>query len=156
MIVVMGSRVVVLDQTDPGTASLVVALQQASYAVEAGLIGYSRIPPLLETVSDVSRLDVTMLGAMDEGELTALLGYRRLGDRVDIDRLAAHPSRFRRGLARLLLHEVHHRESDAERFDVTTGAENLPAVALYLTMGYRRLPDRAQAGGLTIARFRRP
>ena len=69
-----------------------------------------------------------------------VLGYRRDGDAVDIDRLAVDPAFFRRGLATKLLRELFVRERDATLFTVSTGFGNHPAIDLYERL---RLP----AGG---------
>jgi ribosomal protein S18 acetylase RimI-like enzyme len=131
-------------------------VQRAAYRVEAELIEFNRIPPLHETADDISGLDLTMLGAVESAELVAIAGYRREGEFVDIDRLAVHPSWFRCGIATLLITEIHRREVDAQRFDVSTAARNGPAVKLYTTMGYRRLADEAISTNLLIAHFVRP
>lgn len=67
-----------------------------------------------------------------------MLGYRRVHDLVDIDRLAVEPASFRQGVARSLMEALHTREADALRFEVSTGARNEPAIALYTGMGYRQ------------------
>jgi ribosomal protein S18 acetylase RimI-like enzyme len=129
--------IVVLDHVEPGLAARIAGLQRASYSVEAELIGFGEIPPLRETPAAVARLDLTILGALEHGDLVGILGYRRFRDLVDIDRLAVHPSSFRRGVARSLIEELHAREVDAARFEVSTGADNEPAIAFYREMGYR-------------------
>jgi ribosomal protein S18 acetylase RimI-like enzyme len=129
--------IVVLDHVEPGLAARIAGLQRASYTVEAELIGFGEIPPLRETPAEVARLDLTILGALEHGDLVGILGYRRFRDLVDIDRLAVHPSSFRRGVARSLIEELHAREVDAARFEVSTGADNGPAIAFYREMGYR-------------------
>lgn len=136
---------------DPDVAAQIRDLQRAAYRVEADLIGFQQIPPLLEEAEDVQRLDVTFLGALDGEALLGLIGYRRLGTVVDIDRLAVDPRWFRRGLGRQLLAAVHERE-DPERFEVSTGTANVPALALYRTAGYvptRQQFDRVQTTRLT-------
>lgn len=120
---------------DPDVAGQIRDLQRAAYQVEADLIGFHQIPPLLEKAEDIQGLDVTFLGVFDRGTLVGLIGYRRLGTVVDIDRLAVDPRLFRRGLGRQLLAAVHDREN-AERYEVSTGAANGPALALYRDAGY--------------------
>lgn len=152
----MASEVFVLDQTDLSVAAEVLSLQRAAYRVEADLIESDEIPPLHDTLDDVSSLDLVILGAREQSDLVAIVGYRRIADLVDIDRLAVHPSRFRHGIAARLLREVHQREKDARRFEVSTGARNWPAVEFYTRLGYRRLPDDTVSSDLLIAHFVRP
>lgn len=61
---------------------------------------------------------------MDCGDLVGILGYTRKAASVDIDRVAVHPTYFRRGCGRELIETVHAREEDAEQFTVSTGADN--------------------------------
>jgi ribosomal protein S18 acetylase RimI-like enzyme len=131
------STIAVLDHHDRELAGRIRDLQRASYAVEAELIGFNQMPPLVETTSDIARLDLIVLGDVERETLRGLLGYRRDADVVDIDRLAVDPEYFRNGIGRALLEELHRRELDADRFEVSTGAANEPALALYRAVGYR-------------------
>ena len=147
--------VVVLDHSDPEVAAAIRDLQRAAYALEAALIGFGGIPTLHETADAVARLDLVVLGALDGGRLVGILGYRRMDDDVDVDRLAVDPGALRTGVATALLEELHRREDDARTFHVTTGADNGPAVALYTRLGYERAADRVLANGLRLAEFAR-
>lgn len=147
--------VVVLDHSDPEVAAAIRDLQRGAYALEAALIGFADIPTLHETPEAVARLDLVVLGARDGERLVGILGYRRVGDDVDVDRLAVDPAALRTGVATALLEELHRREDDARTFHVTTGADNGPAVALYTRLGYERTADRVLANGLRLAEFTR-
>jgi len=146
--------VVELDLTDPEVAAQVVGVQRGAYGVEAELIEYDEIPPLLETVEEVADLDLVVLGAHEDGKLVGILGYSRDGDVVEIDRLAVHPSAFRRGIGRTLIETLHEREPDATRFEVSTGAANHPALALYRSLGYH-VTHHESLPGLTITHLLR-
>lgn len=145
----------VLDVRNPAIATQVVSVQQAAYAVEAALIGFDGIPPLHETEHDVVKLDLTLLGVVEEGHLLAMVGYRRSGDTVDIDRLVVRPERFRQGLGSRLLQNLHERESTASCFTVSTSRHNDPALRLYERAGYRAMEDVTLAGGLVVRRLER-
>lgn len=141
-----------IDHSAPDTAVAVVGIQRAAYRIEADLIGYDRIPPLTESVEDVMALDLVLLGAHHDDQLIGLVGYAVEPDGVDIDRLAVDPAWFRKGIARALLAGVEDREAEAERFLVSTGAANLPAVTLYKSLGYRMLGESV-IDGCAVARF---
>ncbi len=132
----------------------IVALQQASYSVEAELIGFDGIPGLHETVDDVMALDLEFAGTLDATELVGIVGFRRLGRVVDIDRLAVAPSAFRRGVGRGLLDAVHRAAPAAERFVVSTAVTNVPAVGLYEGAGYVRMRTELITG-VEVAHFAR-
>ena len=147
--------VTVLDHRELETARTIVALQKPSYAVEAALIGYDQMPGLIESPADVAALDLTMLGAFDEGQLAGILGYQRIADVVDLDRVAASTAHFRRGIGRSLLEALHERESTAIRFEVSTGSANRAAIALYTAAGYRCVRQETLAD-IDIVHFERP
>lgn len=148
-------RIERLDHRDPAVAADVVRLQRAAYRVEADLIGFDGIPPLHESAADVTALDLTLLGAHDEGRLVGVVGYERRDGLVDVHRLAVDPAHHRRGVGRGLLHELHRREEAAAAFEVSTGAANAPAIELYLRIGYRSIGTEHLPAGLVIERFRR-
>jgi GNAT superfamily N-acetyltransferase len=141
-----------LDHRDASVAAEIARVQHAAYQVEADLIGFDGIPPLHETASDVTRLELTLVGARDEtGRLVGLVGYRRSADAVDIDRLAVDPEFHRRGIGAQLLDEVHRREHTATVFEVSTGAANTPAIRLYHRLGYHTTGREHLPQGLTSA-----
>jgi ribosomal protein S18 acetylase RimI-like enzyme len=147
--------VMILNHRELVTARAIVALQKPSYAVEAALIGYDQMPGLIESPEDVAVLDLTMLGAFDEGQLAGILGYQRIGDVVDLDRVAVSTTHFRRGIGRSLLEALHEREITAIRFEVSTGSANPGAIALYTGAGYRPVQEESLAG-INIVHFERP
>lgn len=132
----MDIEVTTLDQRERAVAEAVVSVQRPSYAVEAALIGYDQMPGLTEAVEDVMRLPLTLLGAMADSQLAGVLGFSGTHSVVEIDRLVVHPAHFRRGVGRRLVSALHEFAANAERFEVSTGTENAPAVSLYLAMGY--------------------
>ena len=153
VVVLHDIAVVVVDHRDHRMASAIVAVQRASYAVEARLIGFDGIPAMHESAADVMTLDLTILAVIEHGQPVAILGYSRDGDRVEIDRLAVHPDHFRRGLARRLIQSLHEREAVVARVEVSTGCANEPAKALYRRMGYREVDNVALPEGVVITRF---
>jgi ribosomal protein S18 acetylase RimI-like enzyme len=138
--------VVVLDHRDRVIARRIRDLQRASYTVEADLIGFDQLPPLVEEVEHIIDLSLTILGWSAGGELRGLLGYVRTGDVVDIDRLAVSPAYFRRRIAQSLMEALHQREATASRFEVSTGADNGPAFDLYRKLGYERVGSDSPQG----------
>lgn len=121
-------------------------LQRASYAVEAKLIGFDQLPPLVEEIEDVANLALTILGWTDGSQLQGVLGYTRTGHVVDIDRLAVDPAVFRRRIGLSLMEALHQREADASRFEVSTGADNGPAINLYRRLGYETVGSETRQG----------
>jgi GNAT superfamily N-acetyltransferase len=147
-------RVVVLDHHDLRVAALLVALQRASYRVEAERIGDDAIPPLHEDADAVAALDLTFLAIERDGGPVAALGYRVADGVLDIDRLAIHPHHFREGLGRRLVSAVLLRVPH-ERAVVSTGRANRPARRLYEGVGFMHRADVAITPTLIVAQYER-
>ena len=68
-----------------------------AYTVEADLVGNDDLPLRHETVAELQEQALIFLGVSCDRTLAGVLGYRRDGRTVDIDRLAVDPVFFRRG-----------------------------------------------------------
>jgi ribosomal protein S18 acetylase RimI-like enzyme len=145
-----------LDLADAATVERVVALQRASYAVEARLIGAGELPPMRETAEQLRSSGETFLGAMRAGALVGAVAYKRAAGTVDIHRLAVDPGAFRGGVATALLDALEAREGDADHWTVGTGAANAPARALYERRGFEATEERVVPGGIRWVRMDRP
>jgi ribosomal protein S18 acetylase RimI-like enzyme len=144
-----------LDLGDDATLASLVALQRASYRVEAELIGAPSLPPLTETPEELRACGESFLGAAEERRLLGAVAYKRAGDTVDIHRLVVHPAAFRRGIATGLLDALEAREADAGRWIVGTAAANRPALALYERRGFAVAEEQELPGGLRYLRLER-
>ncbi|WP_306750459.1 GNAT family N-acetyltransferase [Saccharothrix yanglingensis] len=145
--------IVPLDMTDDATAEAVHRLAKHSYAVEAELIGYAAIPGLTETLEEMRALPLRWLGGFVDNELVAFVGFSKVDDVLDIDRLCVAPSHFRLGFARRLVEQV---LAEGGPAIVSTGADNAPAIELYESMGFRVVDTVVVEGGLRVAQFGHP
>ncbi|WRZ88379.1 GNAT family N-acetyltransferase [Streptomyces sp. NBC_01007] len=146
-----------LDLAEEATAAAVHRIGRRAYAVEADLIGFDGIPALRESVEEMRARPLRWLGAMtDDGEVAAFVAWQRLvgEDTLDIDRVCVDPVRFRRGLASGLLGHLLTDLVPGGHVLVSTGADNLPAVALYERLGFSREGTVEPAPGLRVAQFR--
>ena len=142
-----------VDPTVVAVAERIVEIQRAAYAVEAKLIGFDGIPQLHEDAADVqARTDLRWVGSYDEGRLVAVIAWEIDGDVIDIDRLAVDPAAARQGHGRRLVQAV---PSDRATI-VSTGSENAPAVALYLSEGFIETGRTEIAPGIFTTQFHRP
>lgn len=120
-----------LDHKNPAVAERIYKIFQASYAIEAQLLGVSsNFPPLQLTVSDLISSTTSFHGVFVEDELAAVVEIYKESDFSKIDSLVVHPDFFRRGLASKLVQFVFD-VSNHEVILVETGADNLPAIRLY-------------------------
>ncbi|MFE2155064.1 GNAT family N-acetyltransferase [Streptomyces lavendulae] len=147
-----------LDLTDDATAGAVHRIGRAAYAVEAELIGFDGIPALGESLAQLRARPLRWLGAVSgEGALAGFLAWEAApGGTVTLDRLCVDPAWFRRGIASLLLRHALTELFADRTVEVTTGADNTPAVTLYARLGFVRGADFSPVPGLTMASFTRP
>jgi GNAT superfamily N-acetyltransferase len=80
------------------------------------------------------------------------ISWRFSADTIDIHRLVVHPAHFRGGIATALVRSALEIEPTAKRAIVQTGAQNVPAAALYLREGFEQIED-LELGGLRVSRF---
>jgi len=143
-----------INLADPDLAELVWGVQHAAYRMEAALIGFDRIPPLLDTVESLQRCGETFLGYFDDEEdLAGAIAYTRDSSEITICRLMVHPDRFRQGIGRQLLQHVQHLESDAAKYTVSTSARNAPAIRLYEQEGFRIVKEMEPEPGVHLVIF---
>jgi GNAT superfamily N-acetyltransferase len=144
-----------LDLGGPGVAEEIVALQRASYRVEADILGARSLPVLKESPRKLRRTRETFLGAYEGEWLVGAVSWKRNGALVDIHRLVVHPERFRRGIAHALLDALETLHADAERWTVATGAVNEPARRLYERHGFEPIGEQLVDGSITIVTYER-
>ncbi|PLT46043.1 Acetyltransferase, GNAT family [Paenibacillus pasadenensis] len=145
----------VIDVTDPAASQELRELQTKAYREEAKRIGFDAIPGIDESHEELLECPAEFYGCALDGRLAGAIAVEteQDGSRT-ISRLVVHPDFFRRGIGRFLLQEALARHAGAT-IHVSTGEANVPAVALYLSSGFRPDGRFEPAPGLWIARFRR-
>ncbi|OGO77965.1 MAG: hypothetical protein A2Y23_04445 [Clostridiales bacterium GWB2_37_7] len=140
-----------LDNKDMETAKEIVKLQKASYIIEAELINFMQIPPLLEDPEDIISSQETYYGYYVGQDLAGIISYNIENDVLDICKVAVHPDFFKRGIATQLLKRMD--EKGIKKIIVSTGAKNSPAIRLYTSLGFTKTQESEVVKGLFIAHF---
>ncbi len=140
---------------DSRQCAALLALQRASYQVEADLIAYPDLPPLTDTATSLQRSGETFWGFYVARDLTGAVSYKIADATLDIHRMMVHPRFFRRGIASALLGYVQERARVAgvTCLIVSTGSANLPACTLYRRHGFRDTYTEEIVPGLNITHF---
>ncbi|MCD1261078.1 GNAT family N-acetyltransferase [Paenibacillus athensensis] len=131
-----------LDLQTNAEALELLALQAASYRVEAERVGLAEAAPLPDGIASLRQSGERFYGFLSDdatpGRLVGAVSWTRAGCVVTVCRMMVHPDYFRRGIARALLKQLlaEQRRQGASRFVVTTAAANLPAIALYESFGF--------------------
>lgn len=97
-------------------------------------MGVGTLPPMNDTVEDIQSSKETFIGFLHTDFLVGFIAYEHVCNTVVITRLAVDPALFNQGIASSLLQHVLHLQT--EMFEVTTGAENEPAIQLYQKHGF--------------------
>ena len=93
----------ILDQADPLITEQIHVVFQASYSVEAELLGVKDFPPLKRTVIDFKRSDTSFFGFWMGNELAAVIEIDPKPNTFHISSLVVHPKYFRQGIASKLI-----------------------------------------------------
>lgn len=145
-----------LDLADETTAAAVHRIGRRAYAVEADLIGFDGIPALRESLEEMQAQPLRWLGAKTAGgQIVAFVAWQHLAGEggIDIARVCVDPAWFRRGLASRLLGHLLADSAPTGHVLVSTGADNLPAIALYERHGFSRVGTTERAPNLRMAQF---
>jgi ribosomal protein S18 acetylase RimI-like enzyme len=138
-----------IDIQNPVLLDKVLSLQKASYQIEAEIINYYEIPPLLETREELRDCGESFFGYFIDGNLAGFLSYTIENHLLDICRVAVHPDYFRRGIADALLEQVLALPG-LQKAIVSTGKKNLPALRLYQKHGFIIVGDKEIAKGIYL------
>jgi ribosomal protein S18 acetylase RimI-like enzyme len=132
-----------LDHHDLSVAERIHAIQMAAYAQEAALLGAVSFPPLQRQVIDVQRTEGQFLGAFVGDQLAGALSVEpgNVEHELTISSLTVDPEFQRRGLGCALVAAVLS-EFTFRGLTVSTGARNVPALALYAQFGFVELSRR--------------
>lgn len=134
-------------------ASEILILQKKSYKIEADIIGYYQIPPMLESLGELVTSQEHFLVYEKFKKIVGMISYEIENQVLTICRLAVDPDHFREKIANQLLHEVL-QVKDIISISVSTGLENKPAVEFYLKQGFTKT-NVTKIDGLSILHLQR-
>ena len=139
-----------LEMNDDETLEQLWYLQQLAYRIEADILGFDRIPPLMDTIEDLRQTVEKFYGWWDGVELVGALSYEMVTPTImDICRLMVRPDHFRQGIGSELLKFALHCPQ-VSIFRIATGVRNLPALKLYEREGFRAVRDEEIASGVWL------
>ncbi|WP_405104352.1 GNAT family N-acetyltransferase [Paenibacillus sp. FSL K6-1217] len=149
--------IVKLNLQDEFTLDELWSLQHKAYRLEAEIIGFHDIPPLLETRDMLSRVTEEFYGCIDETEelLGAVAVIEESPGKLTVTRMMVSPDHFRQGVAGRLLEFIFARYAEMEQFIVSTGKLNLPAVTLYTKHGFIPVGSEEVVPGVELLELHR-
>ncbi len=140
---------------DMETVSQLWRLQHVAYRLEAEIIGFQEIPPLMDTIETLQNCGETFYGCIDaDGELLGAVAVaKEEEDTLTITRMMVHPDHFRQGIAATLMFHVFEQYPHVPRYIVSTGTLNQPAVNLYTKFGFNPVETVQIAPGVELTTF---
>lgn len=134
-------------------AELVAELVREGFRSEAERYGVE-IPPMREVAADVVAAleagDIALIARIDGEPVGTVRGHMQEDGSVMVRRLAVLPNARRNGVARELMGALEAAYPELERFELFTGSETTPAIALYESLGYVRYREQEQVPGVII------
>jgi ribosomal protein S18 acetylase RimI-like enzyme len=126
-----------LEHTVPSVAESLHAILVLAHAQETRLVQSSRPAPRERSALDIQASAEHFLGATLGLELVGSLsvGLDDEPGQINVASLVVHPAHQRRGVALLLMQEAL-RRGHGSVFSVVTTASNVPALALYASLGF--------------------
>lgn len=143
-----------LQQNNITIAKKIRAVFQASYKVEAEILGAKDFPPLkrpLEAYIDCPNL---FYGCIKDGELAGVTEIIHNTEFTHFRSLVVDPRFFRQGIASALIRHIFN-TFDANLFIVETGVDNEPAIALYKQFGFHEVSQWDTAHNIRKVKFER-
>ncbi|UQZ33505.1 histone acetyltransferase [Paenibacillus sp. PK3_47] len=146
-----------LNLQDDYTLGELWSLQHKAYRLEAEMIGFNEIPPLMETRDMLGASKEEFFGCFDSDEelMGAAAVLEESPGRLTVTRMMVNPDHFREGVAGSLLEFVFEHFSGMKQFIVSTGKLNVPAVTLYTKHGFLPAGVEEVAPGVELIEFHR-
>lgn len=141
-----------LNNKDSKIAKSIYTVFQASYKIEADILGVENFPPLKRTIEDFINSDSLFYAFFETDEVAAVIEIKIIGNLTDIQSLVVHPNFFRRGIAMKLMNYVLKSHS-SQSCIVETGLENKPAVKLYQKLGFQEIETWKTDFGIWKVKF---
>ena len=116
-------------------AEKIFYLQRIAYQIEADIIHYNKIPPLIETLNELINSTETFVVYESQQEIIGFLSYQIQQQNVEICRLAIHPNHLKNGIATKLFNFLL-TIKNIKQYLVSTAEKNLPAITFYLKNGF--------------------
>ena len=137
------------------SAESIYQVMQASYQVEADLLKVDDFFPLRRTADDIRNSTTRFVGCFVAGELAGVLELEKLENGSSlIASTVVHPNYFRRGVASALLGSILG-DKNLKNLQVSTAAQNLPAIRLYQKFGFVIYTQKTLPDGMTLVKLKR-
>ncbi|NEN84187.1 GNAT family N-acetyltransferase [Paenibacillus elgii] len=144
-----------IDLSDQNAVLELLSLQQVAYRIEAELVGFEEIPPLLDSPLTLRESGEAFFGCYMDERLVGAAACKQSPKEMTVCRMMVHPDWFRHGIASRLLEHIEQHVPPGTLIKVATGTNNTPAVRLYEKHGYEPVQVQLLALGITLTQFQK-
>ena len=139
-------------QAIPEDAPDILSLQRLAYQSEALLYNDWTIPPLTQTLEDLSSefQSSCILKAISGKMLIGSVRAKSDSETCSIGRLIVHPDYQRRGIGSRLMIRIEELFPSIHRFELYTGSRSDGNIKLYKTLGYCPFRTAALSSSVTL------
>ncbi|MGE4403759.1 MAG: GNAT family N-acetyltransferase [Desulfobulbus sp.] len=130
---------VTIDKSTVNDLCEILELQKLSYQKEAILYDDWSIPPLMQTISEITAEygNSIFLKAQCENKIVGSVRASFDFDTCRIGKLFVHPDYRKMGIGSLLMKSMESFFKNAKRFDLFTGVKSTDNIRLYKKLGYK-------------------
>lgn len=142
-----------ITRTQRADLAAILQLQYLAYYSEAELLNDFSIPPLQETLEEISSLydrdDIFLKMESEDGQIVGSVRGHCENNTLFIGKLMVHPDWRRNGLGRRLLEYIQ-TLFPACRYELFTSSESKKNIALYQRSGFHIFLEKEVKPGLTF------
>jgi ribosomal protein S18 acetylase RimI-like enzyme len=130
---------ILIERASAADAETILTLQKLAYQSEATLYKNDLLPPLTESLDDLTRLfqTHTFLVARSGEEIIGSVRAATKEGRCHVGRLMVHPNYQRQGLGARLLVAIEEAFPEASTYELFTGNLSEGNLRLYRSIGYK-------------------
>jgi GNAT superfamily N-acetyltransferase len=130
---------ILIERATPADAEAILTLQKLAYQSEARLYNNFALPPLVESLQDLTRLFQTRIFLVSRSghEIIGSVRGEVTEGRCHIGRLMVHPDHQRQGLGARLLAAIEDAFPEASAYELFTGNLSQGNLRLYRSIDYK-------------------
>jgi ribosomal protein S18 acetylase RimI-like enzyme len=137
----------------------ILALQKLAFLTEAELYGDCAIPPLTQTLENMTEelgRAVFLKAVENGGEIVGSVRATATAGTCHIARLVVHPAHRKRGIGSALMRAIEACFPQAARFELFTGDRSVDNQRLYRALGYSEFKRGHLAGAVWAVFMQKP